>query len=235
MRLYFTLLSLVVLFAIVTTTSAQVIISDDGSTSADDSAVLEAKSTSKGFLAPRMTTTQRDAISSPVAGLLIFDTDKKQFYVYSGTAWVTSASNWLGSTTRIKLLPTDFVGTLVGSGKGATGVSAVYSDDGSNNYGMETSGADNGFLVANISIPNGYKATTITIYGNEATADYYIWEGNVNSTDNLTTALGTTTVGSTIDFTDVNSTETNYLIIAVEFPTKESDRLWGGYITIEPI
>jgi len=235
MRLYFTLLSLVVLFAIVSTTSAQVVVSDGTPETIHDSAVFELQSTSKGFLAPKMTTAERIAISPLTAGLLVFDITLNKFYVYSGSAWVTSASNWLGSTTRIKLLPKDFTGTLVGDGKGATSVMSVYSDSSSTTYGMETTGDNDGYLVAFVSIPSGYKATEIKIFGNEATAKYYIWEGDIESADNLSTPLGNSTVGSIIDFTDVASTDINYLIIAVEFPKKEEDQLWGGYITIEPI
>lgn len=42
---------------------------------ADASAVLQADSTTKGFLIPRMTKAQRDAIVSPANGLLIYQTD----------------------------------------------------------------------------------------------------------------------------------------------------------------
>lgn len=53
------------------------------------SAALEVKSTSKGFLLPRMTKTQRDAISSPATGLAIFQTDNTPgLRVYNGTNWI---------------------------------------------------------------------------------------------------------------------------------------------------
>ena len=42
--------------------------------SPDPSAMLEVNSASKGFLPPRMTTIQRDAIVSPAIGLTIFNT-----------------------------------------------------------------------------------------------------------------------------------------------------------------
>jgi hypothetical protein len=50
------------------------------------SAQLEVTSTTKGFLPPRMTTTQRDAISSPAAGLVIYNTTTSKLQVYT-TAW----------------------------------------------------------------------------------------------------------------------------------------------------
>ena len=49
-------------------------------------AILDLTSTTKGFLPPRMTTTQRDAITSPVAGLMIYNTTTNKLNVYT-TAW----------------------------------------------------------------------------------------------------------------------------------------------------
>ncbi|MFU8843605.1 MAG: hypothetical protein ACNA7V_07340 [Bacteroidales bacterium] len=46
-----------------------------GTTAPEASALLDVESTSKGFLPPRMTESQRDAISSPAEGLLITCTD----------------------------------------------------------------------------------------------------------------------------------------------------------------
>lgn len=51
----------------------------------DASSILDAVSTTKGFLIPRMTTAQRTAIGAPVEGLLVFDTDLDEFYYYDAT------------------------------------------------------------------------------------------------------------------------------------------------------
>lgn len=53
------------------------------------SAILELSSTSKGFLPPRMTTAQKNALSTPAEGLMIYDTDLKRPCFYNGTTWVT--------------------------------------------------------------------------------------------------------------------------------------------------
>lgn len=58
-----------------------------GTNAAAASAILDASSTTKGFLKPRMTTTQRNAISSPATGLEVYDTDLKKSYYYNATAW----------------------------------------------------------------------------------------------------------------------------------------------------
>ena len=56
-------------------------------------AKVQIDSTTQGFLPPRMTTTQRGAISSPPAGLIIYNSTTNKLNFYNGTAWeaVTSA------------------------------------------------------------------------------------------------------------------------------------------------
>lgn len=53
----------------------------------DTSAKLNVASTTQGFLPPRMTTVQRDAISSPAAGLLIYNTSTGKLNVRGAAAW----------------------------------------------------------------------------------------------------------------------------------------------------
>jgi len=50
-------------------------------------AVLDVSSTSSGFLPPRMTEVQRDAIQSPQLGMLIYNTDTKKVNSYNGISW----------------------------------------------------------------------------------------------------------------------------------------------------
>lgn len=62
-------------------------INTDGST-ANSSAILDVKSTTKGMLIPRMDSLQRIAIATPATGLLVYQTNKDSgFYHYDGTAW----------------------------------------------------------------------------------------------------------------------------------------------------
>jgi hypothetical protein len=64
-----------------------------GTTSPNSAALLDVSSTTRGFLPPRMTTAQRDAITSPPAGLLIYNTTTNKLNVRAASAWeaVTSA------------------------------------------------------------------------------------------------------------------------------------------------
>lgn len=63
-----------------------------GTSSPSASAILDAQSTTKGVRMPNMTTTQKNAISSPAAGLMVFDTTLSKLAVYSGSAWQTVTS-----------------------------------------------------------------------------------------------------------------------------------------------
>ncbi len=83
---------------------AQVGINNDNS-SPDNSAMLDVKSTVRGMLVPRMTTIERDAISNPATGLLVFCIGENQYYCNKGTpetpAWVMVSSQWLSSGSDI--------------------------------------------------------------------------------------------------------------------------------------
>lgn len=83
------LLVLLAIFTSIVATAQSVGINTDGST-ANTSAILDVKSTTKGFLPPRMTTTQRDAITSLATGLTLFCTDcgdNGELQVYVTSAW----------------------------------------------------------------------------------------------------------------------------------------------------
>jgi len=64
-----------------------------GTATPDNSAMLDVSSTTKGVLVSRMTQTQRQAISSPAQGLIVYQTDGTAgFYYNAGTS---GSPNWV--------------------------------------------------------------------------------------------------------------------------------------------
>lgn len=105
LRTFFFVAISLTLFSQVLAQNPGVLINNSSGTP-DPSSILEVRSTQQGFLTPRMTETQRDAISSPATGLLIYQTDNTPGYYYnSGTPaspqWerlVNSASSGVSGT-----------------------------------------------------------------------------------------------------------------------------------------
>lgn len=93
-----------------------------GTTIPDPSSVLDVTSTSQGLLAPRMTTVQRNAITTPANSLLVYDTDLKTFYYYdtTTTSW-TKINSTSSQRTNYKLVKsvTDLAPELT-AGAGST-------------------------------------------------------------------------------------------------------------------
>jgi hypothetical protein len=73
----------------------------------DASSILDVKSTTKGMLIPRMTTTEKNAIPAKATGLMVYDNTLNQFSYWNGTAWVNvaggsgAASQWTTNGNNI--------------------------------------------------------------------------------------------------------------------------------------
>ena len=88
------ILMLALLFAAML--QAQVGLNGDSSTP-DPSAMLDVKSTTRGFLALRMTEAQKNDIDLPAAGLLVYQTDNiTGYYLFDGTSWFNITSRASG-------------------------------------------------------------------------------------------------------------------------------------------
>ena len=58
-----------------------------GTSTPTTTALLDLSSTTKGFLPPRMTTTDRSNINSPALGLMLYDTTEDKLYIYKSSGW----------------------------------------------------------------------------------------------------------------------------------------------------
>jgi hypothetical protein len=98
-------------------------------------AKLQIESTDKGFLKPRLSTVQMNALQFPIAGLEIYNTSENRTYWYNGTAWVTSPSVQAG--TGISVSGAGITGNpyIISTNAGATSqnlgniVNLIYNDE----------------------------------------------------------------------------------------------------------
>jgi len=116
---------------------AQVGINTDGS-SPDPSSIVDAKSSTKGFLIPRMTAAQRDAITSPAAGLMVFCTDcgtHGSLSIYSNGIWQTFSPCTIAAPAAGTNVVT--IGQVIWTWNAVAGASG-YKWSATNNYSTAT-------------------------------------------------------------------------------------------------
>ena len=73
-------------------------------TTADASAILHLSSTTKGFLPPKLTTTQRNSVSSPAEGLIIYNDTTNAINVYDGSSWAAVGGTTINNATENELV-----------------------------------------------------------------------------------------------------------------------------------
>ena len=149
-----------------------------GTTSPNASAKVEIASTTQGFLPPRLTTAERDAIVSPAVGLVIYNTTTNCLNFYIGSGWnetCGTASLPLGVVSTINCGSTSVTGTLT-SVTAASGVSASVPYTGGNggSYAAQSiSSTGVTGLTATLSagtLANGVGNVSYTITGTPSTS-----------------------------------------------------------------
>jgi hypothetical protein len=167
-----------------------------GTSSPNAKALLDISSISKGVLLPRMTTIERiNNITSPPDGLLVYDTDKNEFYHYTGTAWraILNSGYWSrpsASRNRISNV-SDSVGI------GLTSPTEWLDVDGNirsrNNIQADNNIMATGFVngsglistgnltVTGTSVLNGTVSTTGDMVINSSTATFQLKSAGVNT------------------------------------------------------
>jgi hypothetical protein len=176
-----------------------------------NSAVLEVRSTTRGFLPPRMTTTQRNAIASPATGLIVYDNTLNDPFYFNGTAWTmlqdsitltttgtSGAATLISNVLNIPQYTDQFVGTVTSVGLSAPTGFAV------SNSPVTSSG------TLTLSFASGYSLPTDAVQANWTTAynDSIISAavtGTVNKTLTLNQQDGGTITASWTDIAPVTS------------------------------
>jgi len=118
---------------------------------ANPSAMLDVKSSSKGLLIPRTSTTSRLAIVNPAKGLMLYDTTAGSFWFYNGSSWNslstgTGGSYW--STNGADIYNTNAANVGIGTNASA------------NKFQIGSVGAT-GFATNDFAIGNGTHAMAI--------------------------------------------------------------------------
>lgn len=110
-----------------------------GTETPDASSILDMQSNSQGLLAPRMTTLERNVITSPAESLLVFDITEKAFYFYNTSigSWTKLANDSSVKRTNYKLI------------KSAADLAQELSDGGGTSYLLNT----NTYYEINGTIP----------------------------------------------------------------------------------
>lgn len=181
-----------------------------GTTTPDASSLLEIKSTKKGLLIPRMTKNQRDAIATPAAGLLIYQTNAKPgFYYNDGSTWQpvskSSTSQWITkgasiyynagnvgigtSSPKFKLDVAGDINIASGNYLRINGIRVLRDNPGS--------GDNNVFLgdFADTALSPGFRNTAMGSYSLSVNTGSYNTAYGSTSLKNNTTGASNTAIG----------------------------------------
>ncbi|RZK74627.1 MAG: hypothetical protein EOO92_16945 [Pedobacter sp.] len=119
-----------------------------GTATPNGSAQLDVESTTKGLLPPRMTASQRGAISSPANGLMVYQTDAPAgYYLYSGSTWSRLATSLDTAPTSTSGYAANTSGSVIAVILGGTDINFPNAQNLSS--GITINGANTTFTVTN--------------------------------------------------------------------------------------
>ena len=187
-----------------------------GTSNPDTSALLDITTTTQGLLIPRMTNVERQAISNPQPGLMVFDTVSVTFMVYNGSGWTNLSVSDITA-------PTISAVTEVVTPSNDTTPSYVFT---TNEAGTITTNISEGFST-NASAANGNNTVTFNTLGEGSYASKTVTvtdaAGNASSLTLTTFDIDTTAPTMTITATEVSDGETsNDATIALTLTSSES-------------
>lgn len=166
-------------------------------------AVLEASSTTKGVLVPRMNNTQRDAIAAPPTSLLIFSTTDGAYEFYNGSSWVALATG----------------GSAISSLNGLTASTQTFA--------VGTAGTD--FAISSTTSTHTFNLPTAsaTNRGALSSSDWSLFNGKESA---LTFSAPLSRVVNTISIPVATNSADGYLS-QTDWATFNGKQAAGNYIT----
>jgi hypothetical protein len=205
----------------------QVIVSDDASyTTPANGAMLDVKSTTKGFIVPRMTTAQRTTLggTTPANGVVVYDTELTSFWYWETNAWLQIAASGInlsgikfGDASNYSTFEADGTLLMVGNAtvwddirvsliSRGTSSSPTFSQIQGNLYAYKFNGTADNSLYFEIQMTHSWKEGT-TIYphvhwaSNGTSTGAVIWGldyewKNINETFSGTTANISTSIAA---------------------------------------
>ena len=181
-----------------------------GTTTPASSAVLDITSTSQGLLLPRLTYVQKTAISSPVAGLILFCSDcgtSGEMQLYNGTSFVNMigataqfAMPTITSTTAISAITTSSAssGGVINSDGGAavTARGIVWGTSAGSSTFSATTGTGVGTFTSSMTGLTSGVTYYVRAYATNSVGTKYGPEISFNTSQAVATLAATTTVSA---------------------------------------
>jgi hypothetical protein len=189
------------------------------------SAILTLTSTSKGFLPPRMTTSERNAIASPATGLTVYNTTTNVLNWYNGSSWTAPSTPTVGSYTI-----------------GVQALTSTPADNATIYFGQLPKAPTTTANISKVYIRKSGTIKAVNIYcyaGTAGTSEN--WTCNIrlnNTTDTLVETIGAATNERVF-----NNESLNIPVVAGEYfeikmtnptwATNPATAIFGGYVYIE--
>jgi hypothetical protein len=147
----------------------------------DPSSILEMRTTDRGILIPRMTTTERDGISTPATGLMIYNTASNQYNFYNGSAWVfwgsaaylsATSGGTLSTTSTADVVIPDMTKTALEAGTYSVffnGQVSIPSTNYTTGFSTGAAAEDLNLIYADIKAIPATSTTHPLVFGNTET------------------------------------------------------------------
>ncbi|MCW5906288.1 MAG: hypothetical protein KIS94_00370 [Chitinophagales bacterium] len=167
-----------------------------GTANPSSEAILDLSGSKKGFVLPRVNTAERNAISNPPLGTLVYDTDEDAIYTYSN-GWIKAIAGEQGTVGATGATgpvgPTGATGADGDRYSTTSSTSMSITSNASRTFTVETglaysigqvvkvANTSSRFIVGTITSYNSSNGTmTITASSSSGSGTYNSWEVNLN-------------------------------------------------------